>query len=56
VTDLFLTEQNRLDEQQIGVFDDVLILLIQRIETQVSTVFKSATTVSRAVAPLEMPH
>jgi uncharacterized protein (DUF2336 family) len=34
VTDLFLGDADRLNEAQIGVFDDVLVHLIQRIETR----------------------
>jgi uncharacterized protein (DUF2336 family) len=34
VTDLFLHDSDRLNDQQIAVFDDVLGHLIQRIETQ----------------------
>jgi len=35
VTDLFLKDADRLNEAQIGLFDDVLIHLIKRIETKV---------------------
>lgn len=34
VTDLFLGEAERLTEQQIGLFDDVLMHLIEKIETK----------------------
>ena len=34
MTDLFLNDADRLNEQQIGVFDDVLVHLIQRIESK----------------------
>ena len=34
VTDLFLSEADRLNEEQIGVFDDVLVQLTQRIEAR----------------------
>ena len=34
VTDLFLSEADRLNEEQIGVFDDVLVQLIDRIEVR----------------------
>jgi uncharacterized protein (DUF2336 family) len=34
VTDLFVSDAARLDENQIGVFDDVLILLIERMEAR----------------------
>jgi hypothetical protein len=32
VTDLFLSEADRLNEEQISVFDNVLVQLIERIE------------------------
>ena len=34
ITGLFLNETDHLNEQQIGVFDDILVHLIQRIETK----------------------
>jgi uncharacterized protein (DUF2336 family) len=34
VTDLFLDSSDRLNDQQIGVFDDVLLHLIKRVESQ----------------------
>src|SRR6202158_6525113 len=34
VTDLFLNDADRLNEAQIGLFDDVLCHLIKRIETK----------------------
>jgi uncharacterized protein (DUF2336 family) len=34
VTDLFLNESDRLNDEQISVFDDVLGLLIDRIESK----------------------
>jgi uncharacterized protein (DUF2336 family) len=34
VTDLFLSDADRLNEAQVGVFDDVLCHLIKRIETR----------------------
>src|SRR5437016_5198648 len=34
VTDLFLGESDHLSDQQVGVFDDVLVHLIHRIETK----------------------
>ena len=37
ITDLFLNEADHLNEQQIGVFDNVLIQLIQRIEARTLT-------------------
>lgn len=47
VTSLFLDESNRLNEQQIGVFDDVLVHLIQRIET------KALVQLSSSLAPVD---
>ena len=46
VTSLFLDESNRLNEQQIGVFDDVLVHLIQRIES------KALVQLSESLAPV----
>ena len=46
VTDLFLGEADRLNEQQIAVFDDVLVHLIQRIET------KALGQLSTTLAPI----
>ena len=46
VTDLFLDDADRLNEQQISVFDDVLVHLIQRIET------KALVQLSTALAPV----
>ena len=47
VTNLFLDESNHLSEHQIGVFDDVLVHLIQRIET------KALVQLSSALAPVD---
>ncbi len=47
VTNLFLDESNRLNEEQIGVFDDVLVHLIQRIET------KALVQLSNTLAPVD---
>jgi uncharacterized protein (DUF2336 family) len=47
VTGLFLGEANRLNEQQISVFDDVLVHLIQRIET------KALGELSTSLAPVD---
>jgi uncharacterized protein (DUF2336 family) len=44
VTDLFLGEADRLNDEQIGVFDDVLGKLIQRIETRAFTELSSRLT------------
>ncbi len=46
VTGLFLGEADRLNEQQISVFDDVLVHLIQRIET------KALGELSTSLAPV----
>lgn len=34
VTDLFLSDADHLNEQQLGVFDEVLVRLIERVETK----------------------
>jgi len=47
VTDLFLGDADRLNEAQIGVFDDVLVHLIQRIET------KALAELSGRLAPID---
>ena len=47
VTSLFLGESDQLNEQQIGVFDDVLVHLIQRIET------KALAQLSTSLAPVD---
>ena len=47
VTSLFLNESDRLNEQQISVFDDVLVHLVQRIET------KALVQLSSALAPVD---
>ena len=47
VTSLFLDESDRLNEQQISVFDDVLVHLIQRIET------KALVQLSTSLAPVD---
>jgi len=46
VTDLFLSEADRLNEEQIGVFDDVLVQLIERIET------RTLAEISERLAPV----
>jgi uncharacterized protein (DUF2336 family) len=46
VTDLFLHDADRLNDQQIGVFDDVLVTLIERIET------KALAELSSRLAPV----
>jgi uncharacterized protein (DUF2336 family) len=47
VTDLFLDDADRLNEQQIKVFDDVLMHLIDRIET------KALIQLSTVLAPVD---
>jgi uncharacterized protein (DUF2336 family) len=47
VTSLFLGKSDQLNEQQIGVFDDVLVHLIQRIET------KALVQLSKSLAPVD---
>lgn len=37
VTSLFLSDADRLNEAQVGVFDDVLVRLIERVEARVLT-------------------
>jgi uncharacterized protein (DUF2336 family) len=46
VTDLFLNESDRLNEEQINVFDDVLVQLIERIET------RTLVEISERLAPV----
>jgi uncharacterized protein (DUF2336 family) len=46
VTDLFLGEADRLNETQVGVFDDVLCSLIKRMET------KALVELSGSLAPV----
>src|ERR1700680_1567847 len=47
VTDLFLYDADRLNEAQVGVFDDVLCHLIKRIET------KALVELSGHLAPVD---
>jgi uncharacterized protein (DUF2336 family) len=47
VTDLFLQDSSRLSEDQIRVFDDVLCVLVQRVETQ------AKAELSRRLAPID---
>jgi uncharacterized protein (DUF2336 family) len=46
VTDLFLSEADRLNEEQIGVFDGVLVQLIDRIEA------RALVEISERLAPV----
>jgi uncharacterized protein (DUF2336 family) len=46
VTDLFLSESDRLNEEQIGMFDNVLVQLIDRIET------RTLAEISERLAPV----
>ena len=47
VTDLFLADADRLSDEQVKVFDDVLLLLIDRIESQ------ALAEVSKRLAPID---
>src|SRR5271169_4882689 len=47
VTDLFLNDADRLNETQIGLFDDVLCHLIKQIET------KALVELSENLAPVD---
>lgn len=46
MSDLLLSDVDRLNEQQIGVFDDVLVALIERIEA------RTLLEVSQRLAPV----
>jgi uncharacterized protein (DUF2336 family) len=53
VTDLFLSDADRLNENQISVFDDVLVRLIERMESR--TLAQLSNTLSNsALAPKEI--
>lgn len=47
VTDLFLNDGDRLNDEQVQVFDDVLCLLIARVET------RAKAELSKRLAPLD---
>ena len=47
VTDLFVTNADRFNEDHVGVFDDVLLYLIKRVETQ------ATTELGRRLAPVD---
>src|SRR5882724_5437694 len=47
VTDLFLNDADRLNDEQVKVFDDVLCLLIARVET------RARAELSKRLAPLD---
>ncbi|MBR0799315.1 DUF2336 domain-containing protein [Bradyrhizobium jicamae] len=47
VTDLFLNDGDRLNDEQVKVFDDVLCLLITRVET------RARAELSKRLAPLD---
>jgi uncharacterized protein (DUF2336 family) len=52
VTDLFLSDADRLNENQIGVFDDVLVRLMEQMEAR--TLAQLSTTLSgSSLAPKE---
>jgi uncharacterized protein (DUF2336 family) len=52
ITDLFLTGANRFNDEQIGLFDDVLTQLIERIEAKALSEL-SAQLAPVAAAPVE---
>ncbi len=53
ITDLFLSDADRLNENQIGVFDDVLVRLIERMEARTLAQL-SATLCDSNAAPKEV--
>lgn len=53
VTNLFLSDADRLNENQIGVFDDVLVKLMERVESRTLTQMSAALSES-ALAPKEV--
>ena len=53
VTDLFLGEADRLNDEQVNVFDDVLVHLIKRVETK-ALVQLSGSIANVSNAPLEV--
>jgi len=53
VTDLFLSEADRLNERQVGVFDNVLVQLIERIESRTLAEI-SGRLASVANAPIDL--
>ena len=53
ITDLFLSDADRLNENQIGIFDDVLIRLIERMEARTLAQL-SATLCDSNAAPREV--
>src|SRR6185437_2284759 len=53
VTDLFLSDADRLNENQIGVFDDVLVRLMERMEARALAQL-SGTLSGSSAAPKEV--
>ena len=53
VTDLFLGEAERLNEHQIGVFDDLLMHLVEQVETK-ALVHLSTSLANVANAPMQV--
>jgi uncharacterized protein (DUF2336 family) len=53
VTDLFLSDADRLNENQIGVFDDVLVKLMERVESRTLTQMSAALS-DAVLAPKEV--
>ena len=50
VTDLFLHDGERLSDEQVKVFDDVLCLLIARVETRAKAELEQAPGADRLCA------
>ena len=53
VTNLFLDKSNQLNEQQISVFDSVLVNLIQKIEASAVTASMALVELSKSLAPVD---
>ncbi len=50
VTDLFLNDGDRLNDEQVKVFDDVLCLLVARVETRARAELEQAARAARLCA------
>jgi uncharacterized protein (DUF2336 family) len=53
ITDLFLDRSSQLNEQQIGVFDGVLVHLIQKIEANAVTASLALVELSKSLASVD---
>jgi uncharacterized protein (DUF2336 family) len=53
VTSLFLDKSNHLNEQQIGVFDNVLVHLVKKIEASAVSTSMALVELSKRLAPVE---